>query len=593
MMRTSEFGVPCVEPLETRRLLSVSIPAAVLGGGRAAGSAPSIHAFALTAPQVHVGNDGGNHSIPSGTTFPVDLGYGILGQTSAADNSSDGLVIFNFGTVPFTVSNLSVPAGFTTDLPSLSQISNSSSEAFRIALDTSTEGDKAGTFSFTVSGTGLQSTVYSFPVHGIVVGSTPSATLSWNNVEFVDPGTGQRPVGTLAFKPTIDNTAHEILTPGNTVYQMHLPFALNNVQLGFNATLSGNAGNAGIYFYRDANANHKLDLAEKSQPLASIQYTDPTGSGLSQNSTTSPSAGAMAGGDYFVEVNTLAANFGNLNTLTTQYTLTASATNAGTPAIGVTAADGVSAANGSFGAVNQNAAATRTFTVKNTGTSTLHFSSTPSVTVPAGFSLVSDLPASLTPGQSVTFTIALSTSTTGAKVGTLQIASDAGGSPYALALSGTVGAPSSTTGTVAGVAFTDKNGNGAKEKKDAPLAGMTITLQPTKKGKAVGRAATTKTDGSGHYAFSKVAAGSYKLSETPPRGNGITTPVSGSYAFALAGGQSLASENFGNLKGFKPAVSVTATPFLAATAPHSAPLAADDGSTLLFAKSEKAGIFAE
>lgn len=593
-------------------LVASAIPAAAGAGGTGLSTAsipirsipiPPIRPPALPMAQVHVTDDRINRDVPNGLSRTVELHFGILGQNGSANNSFDGLTITSFSNVPLTISNVSVPAGFTTDLPGSSLLPApspfASSEAFRIALDTSTEGDKSGIFSFTATGPGVLPLDYSFPLHGTVVGGTPVATLAFSNGRFVDPGTGKPATASLEFRPQTDNSAHEILSPGNAVYRLHLPYALNNVQLGLNAILSGVAGNAGLYFYRDANGNGKLDLAEKNQPLASIQLTAPGGATPAQNGTASPSSGAQAGGDYFVEINTLATDF-DLDPLTTQFTLTASATDAGTPVIAVTAADGASAANGDFGSAIKGATQTRTFTVKNTGTSPLHFSNTPSVTVPAGFILVGDLPASLAVGQSAQFTVAIDTTTAGAKSGTLQIASDANGSPYTLAISGTVAAPAATpkptppagpvptTSTIAGIVFNDKNGNGVKEKKETPLAGITITLQKIKKGKVIGGAATSKTNSRGHYAFSNIAAASYKLTETAPSGNGITTPVSGSYSFGLASGQSLTNENFGNLKGFKPKA---ATPFLATIVPHSKPLEAD-ATLLLFSGKNPRGVFA-
>lgn len=90
-----------------------------------------------------------------------------------------------------------------------------------------------------------------------------------------------------------------------------------------------------------------------------------------------------------------------------------------------------------FGSVNQGQAGpTRTFTVTNNGNGTLALGV---VSVPAGFSLVSGLPASLAAGDSATFTVRLESAVPGAKSGEIVISSnDPDEDPFNFGISGAV-----------------------------------------------------------------------------------------------------------------------------------------------------------
>ncbi len=92
-----------------------------------------------------------------------------------------------------------------------------------------------------------------------------------------------------------------------------------------------------------------------------------------------------------------------------------------------------------FGAATVGAAApTRVFTVKNDGDAALTLGA---VQLPAGFSVVEGLAASLAPGAADTFTVRMDTTTAGNKAGVISVATnDADENPFNFTLTGTVNA---------------------------------------------------------------------------------------------------------------------------------------------------------
>ena len=93
-----------------------------------------------------------------------------------------------------------------------------------------------------------------------------------------------------------------------------------------------------------------------------------------------------------------------------------------------------------FGSVAQgNPAVSRTFTVRNDGTTALTLGT---VAVPAGFTLTEALSSSLAPGAADTFTVQLETTTIGTKTGEISFATnDSDENPFNFTITGTVTAP--------------------------------------------------------------------------------------------------------------------------------------------------------
>src|SRR5262249_46210619 len=92
----------------------------------------------------------------------------------------------------------------------------------------------------------------------------------------------------------------------------------------------------------------------------------------------------------------------------------------------------------SFGTTLSGMPVTRTFTVKNTGTSNLTLSDP--INLPGGFSLVSDFGSTtLAPGATTTFSVKLTAAAAGSYGGALSFGTnDSAANPYAFTVSGTV-----------------------------------------------------------------------------------------------------------------------------------------------------------
>src|SRR5262249_13705683 len=95
-----------------------------------------------------------------------------------------------------------------------------------------------------------------------------------------------------------------------------------------------------------------------------------------------------------------------------------------------------------FGSTPQGTPITQTFTVVNDGNAALSLSAINAASMPAGFTLLSNLGAtSLSPGQSTTFSIRLDATTAGTFSGPIQFANnDSDENPFDLTLQGTVSA---------------------------------------------------------------------------------------------------------------------------------------------------------
>jgi hypothetical protein len=103
--------------------------------------------------------------------------------------------------------------------------------------------------------------------------------------------------------------------------------------------------------------------------------------------------------------------------------------------------DSTSAIN--FGSAIIGGTLTKTFTVKNLGTAALNLSNP---TLPTGFSLVGNLPATVAPGASANLQVQVNTATAGNKLGTLQfVNNDSDENPFDFPVSATVTATPTPT----------------------------------------------------------------------------------------------------------------------------------------------------
>ena len=252
------------------------------------------------------------------------------------------------------------------------------------------------------------------------------------------------------------------------------------------------------------NLDGVLDLLNsQGQTITTASPGGSLGASLSQT---------LGSGTYFVVARS-SGGYGNLG----QYTLTGSVPGVSqTPQIGV-AVSGTDIADGgtlSFGSTAVGSAVTRTVTVRNAGSGTLNLTPLDGVTLPAGFTLLSNLGStSLAAGQSTTFSIRLDGSATGSFGGTISLAHSADGGSFEVALAGTV----TTAPQVAFVKIIDNGASGFTTSGSwSRQSGMGRDGDVHTAAKGNGTAVAT-------WSFTGLAAGQYRVSVTWPKNGGYAS----------------------------------------------------------------------
>jgi predicted outer membrane repeat protein len=109
-----------------------------------------------------------------------------------------------------------------------------------------------------------------------------------------------------------------------------------------------------------------------------------------------------------------------------------------------------------FGSTTVGSAVTKTFTINNTGTSSLSLS-TP--TLPTGFTVLGIFPSSIAPGSTADFQLQLNATATGNPLGTISFANnDSDENPFDFAIAGTVNPVANLIPTITNVTSTAPNG---------------------------------------------------------------------------------------------------------------------------------------
>lgn len=105
---------------------------------------------------------------------------------------------------------------------------------------------------------------------------------------------------------------------------------------------------------------------------------------------------------------------------------------------------------------------------------------------------------------------------------------------------GTSGGSASISGNV----FNDYDVDGARDSNEPALSGWTVFIDADKDGALDAGEKTAQTNASGNYAFTGLAAGSYRVSSVAQSGYRRTAPGSGFHDVTLTAGQAVASRNF-------------------------------------------------
>ncbi|MGA2065001.1 MAG: MBG domain-containing protein [Thermoguttaceae bacterium] len=342
-----------------------------------------------------------------------------------------------------------------------------------LTLPTATQGTAGATAGFTVNGSGLGGTdsVLLWAPTGCEISQNytsgfadvlslytdASGDLSSTTVYARISAAATASVnGYLAVDDTLHSSLDKLIPVNGTVQAVHQPPSIGSLRTSPEPVIQGSdltltASNVtdsdgtvvGVDFYCESNGQPGLQTGSGGDTFL--------GSGTQSASTWSwdgSTAGFALGANTYYAV--AQDNDGALSDpVSTTGTVT------GTPEIVVEGWDGGTAGNifngqgdgcGTyFGSVAQNSAApTQSFTVQNTGTGTLTIGA---MTVPPGFTITGPLASTIPAGGSDNFTVQMSTANPGTLGGGVSFTSNAAGSPFSFAISGTVtfAGPATTT----------------------------------------------------------------------------------------------------------------------------------------------------
>jgi Ca2+-binding RTX toxin-like protein len=364
----------------------------------------TVNAVPPQAPEVTVTLGGNN--VADGQATAIDFGtvfQGASGPTLTFTVQNDGTGVLN-------LSNLAIPSGYTLVDGLVASLNPGESDTFTLRLDSATLGTKAGTVSFSNNDT--DEDPFNFSITGSVelavasdmsvVQARPLGPIDNGNssVEF-----GNREVGakgpTRTFR--VFNNGNAALDTGDIV----LPAGFTLVEALVQSIPAGQGASFTIKFDTSGTPGTYTGLV-------TIPTNDPRRSVFSFRVT---GAIAALGTGPIPEITVNVSQSGQLR--------------------GVTAG----ASSFSFGtalAGSKASKAARTFRVSNDGNADLKFGK---ISVPAGFVVLSGLPASLAAGGSVNLIVALDTvSAAGNKAGTISFATnDANENPFSFSVNGTVG----------------------------------------------------------------------------------------------------------------------------------------------------------
>ena len=388
-----------------------------------------------TAPEISVSVSG------SGI---ADGGSLAFGNTTIGTSVSRTFTVTNDGNSTLSLTALdanSMPAGFTltSNLGSTS-LAAGASTTFTVRLDASAAGNYSG--GIQLLSDDADESPYNNSISGSVVG-VPEISLSVSGSGVSDGGSvnfGSTSVGTAVsrtFTVANDGTATLSLTSLNAA----------NMPAGF--TLTSNLGSTSLAPGASTTFTVRLDATNAGNYSGEIQLT-------SDDANESPYNISISGSvDALPEISAFADGSG----------------------IG----DGVFI---DFGDTEVGSAVTRTFTIRNDGGGTLTLTALDANSMPAGFTLTSNLSdLTLANGDTTTFSVRLDATAQGEYSGELQLASnDSNESPFNIFLSGSVTTPPEIS------AFADGSGIGD---------GVFIDFGSTTTGSPVTRTFTIRNDGGG------------------------------------------------------------------------------------------------
>jgi len=103
-----------------------------------------------------------------------------------------------------------------------------------------------------------------------------------------------------------------------------------------------------------------------------------------------------------------------------------------------------------------------------------------------------------------------------------------------------------TGASISGTVWNDSDGDSIKDSTESGMSNIKLFLDTNKNGILDTGEKTTTTDSHGNYAFTNLAAGTYRVREIKPSKFRIDTPGAGYFDLTLASSRQLTAKNFGN-----------------------------------------------
>ena len=351
----------------------------------------------------------GNTSLTDGNTTPLDLGSVDIGG-----NLTRTFTLNNTSNTPLTLSNLTLPEGFSLQGDFPTTIAPNTTGSFTINVNTTTAANREGTISFNTSD--ADENPFNFTIRAAVNQSSMPTT--GGEIEILDGNTS--------------------LTDGNST-----PLDLGSVDIGGNLTKTFTLRNT------------------STTPLTLSNLTLPEGFSLQGDFPTTIAPNAT--GSFTLNVNTTTAanregtisfNTSDADENPFNFIIKATVNQSSTPTTGgeIEILDGnTSLTDGNstpldFGSVNVGGNLTRTFTINNTSNTPLTLSN---LTLPEGFSLQGEFPATIAPNATGSFTINVNTTTAANREGTISFnTSDADENPFNFIIKANVNQASTSVGEI-------------------------------------------------------------------------------------------------------------------------------------------------
>lgn len=101
-------------------------------------------------------------------------------------------------------------------------------------------------------------------------------------------------------------------------------------------------------------------------------------------------------------------------------------------------------------------------------------------------------------------------------------------------------------GTIRGNIFNDVNRNGVQDTGENGVPGILVHIDAHKDGRRNRAELYARTNVDGAYKFTNLLPGAYRIRETLPAGQTITSPASGYYDVTLGAGKTIGGRSFGN-----------------------------------------------